>query len=150
MAPKVICHEHRIKAHPRLHVKRQLVTRGVKGAYSTSLHFVIVSSLLQSSCEQSRSSSLESECVLPLESRRRTKGLLVVVVSRQSQEYFAASREARRDNQIFRCSPFVGARRLKSACRRIRRKLRIAPEGKKRVSVLPCQGRSSSGYLVTT
>ena len=82
MAPKVVCHEHRIKAHRR-HVKRQLFTRGVKGEYSASRQFVIVSSLLQSSCEQSRSSSLESQCVLPLESRRRIKGLLVVVSSNQ-------------------------------------------------------------------
>ena len=87
VAPRVSCHEHRIKAH-RLHVKRQLFTRGVKGDYSASRQFVIVSSLLQSSCEQSRSSShglspLENQCVLPLESRRRTKGLLVVVSSHQ-------------------------------------------------------------------
>ena len=85
---------------------------------------------------------------------RHIKGLLVVsnvvVVTRQSQEYFAASRETRRGNQICRCSSFVGARRLKSARRRVKRKLRIAQENKERVSVLPCQGRSSSCYLVTT
>ena len=58
---------------------------------------------------------------------RRIKGLLVVtdvvVVTRQSQEYFAS---------------------LSS------QEIRIAPESKERASVMPCQGRSSSCYLVTT
>ena len=52
IAPRVSCHEHLIKAHRSSSCQEA----AVNGAYSTSRQFVIVSSLLHLSCEQSRSS----------------------------------------------------------------------------------------------
>ena len=129
IAPRVSCHEHLIKAHRSSSCQEA----AVNGAYSTSRQFVIVSSLLHLSCEQSRSSShglspLESQCVLPLESRRRTRGLPVVVSSHQMVTGVCCSIEEssspRSDSSLLlvrRCA------RLKRARRRVRRKLDIAP-----------------------